>query len=142
LTKEDPATKGGEISLGGSIGDTDATVGKAYGQLIAVDPATGTIRWRYRDPYPVVGGALATGGGLVFTGNQQGYALALDAENGKVLWQFQMGAGMRSQPITFEIDGRQYVAIGSGSGGAAVAMVGEPALKTLGSGLIVFALPE
>ena len=87
----------------------------------------------------MVGGALATGGGLVFTGNQQGYALALDSETGKVLWRFQMGAGMRSQPITYRIDGRQYVAIGSGSGGAAVALVGEPPLRTLGSGLMVFA---
>ena len=141
LTKESPATKAGEISLGGSIGDTDATLGRAYGQLVAVDPATGKIHWRYRDPYPMVGGALATAGGLVFTGNQQGFALALDERTGKVLWKFQMGAGMRSQPVTFRIVGRQYVAIGSGSGGAAVAMVGEPPLRSQGSALMVFALP-
>lgn len=142
LTKESPATKGGEISLGGSIGDTDGTEGKAYGQLVAIEPATGAVDWRYRDPYPMVGGALATASGLVFTGNQQGHALALDTATGEVLWRFQMGAGMRSQPVAYEIDGRQFIAIGSGSGGAAVAVVGEPPLRTFGSALFVFALPR
>ena len=142
LTKESPITKAGDISLGGSIGDTDATAGRAHGQLTAIEPASGKIKWRYRDHYPMVGGALATGGGLVFTGNQEGFALALDASTGKLLWKFQMGAGMRSQPITYRIGDRQYVAIGSGSGGAAVALVGAPPLRTMGSALMVFALPR
>ena len=76
------------------------------------------------------------------TGNQEGYALALDDSSGAVLWKFQTGSGIRSQPITYRIDGRQYVAIGSGTGGLAVSVVGQPKNITMGSALIVFALPK
>ena len=140
LVKEGGAFKRGDVYLGGSIGDTDGTTLKSYGHLSAIDPESGKIKWRYRDKYPLVGGALATAGGLVFTGNQEGYALALDDTSGKVLWKFQTGSGIRSQPITFKLDGRQYVAIASGTGGIAVSMIGEPPLRTLGSALLVFAL--
>ena len=84
---------------------------------------------------------MATAGGVVFSGNQQGYALALDDTTGKVLWKFQTGSTVRSQPITYTVDGRQYVAIGSGGGGLAVTLVGEVPRRTLGSTLVVFALP-
>ena len=140
LVKESGAFKRGDVYLGGSIGDTDGTTLKSYGHLSAIDPESGKIKWRYRDKYPLVGGALATAGGLVFTGNQEGYALALDDTSGKVLWKFQTGSGIRSQPITFKLEGRQYVAIASGTGGIAVSMIGEPPLRTLGSALLVFAL--
>ena len=140
LVKEGGAFKRGDVFLGGSIGDTDGTTLKSYGHLSAIDPESGKIKWRYRDKYPLVGGALATAGGLVFTGNQEGYALALDDTSGKVLWKFQTGSGIRSQPITFKLEGRQYVAIASGTGGIAVSMIGEPPLRTLGSALLVFAL--
>ena len=140
LVKEGGAFKRGDVYLGGSIGDTDGTTLKSYGHLSAIDPESGKIKWRYRDKYPLVGGALATGGGLVFTGNQEGYALALDDTSGKVLWKFQTGSGIRSQPITFKLEGRQYVAIASGTGGIAVSMIGEPPLRTLGSALLVFGL--
>ena len=142
LVKEGGAFKRGDVFLGGSIGDTDGTTLKSYGHLSAIDPESGNIKWRYRDKYPLVGGALATGGGLVFTGNQEGYALALDDMSGKVLWKFQTGSGIRSQPITFKLDRRQFVAIASGTGGIAVSMIGEPPLRTLGSALLVFALPR
>ena len=142
LSKEVSGMHPGDPSFGGSLGDSYATLGKAYGHLTAIDPATGEIKWRYRDNYPMVGGALATGGGVVFTGNQEGYALALDEDTGRVLWKFQTGSGVRSQPITYRIAGRQYVAIGSGTGGLAVSVVGQPKNITMGSALIVFALPK
>jgi alcohol dehydrogenase (cytochrome c) len=142
LAKEGSEMKPGDPSFGGSLGDSYATLGKAYGHLTAIDPASGKIKWRYRDKYPMVGGALATAGGVIFTGNQEGYALALDQDSGKVLWKFQTGSGIRSQPITYRINGRQYVAIGSGTGGLAVSVVGQPQEITLGSALVVFALPK
>ncbi len=142
LSKEEAGMHPGDPSFGGSLGDSYATLGKAYGHLTAIDPATGKIKWRYRDNYPMVGGALATGGGVIFTGNQQGYALALDQDSGKVLWKFQTGSGVRSQPVSYRINGRQYVAIGSGTGGLAVSVVGQPEKFTLGSALVVFALPK
>ena len=127
---------------GGGPGVMQGEDGSSYGHLSAIDPASGKIVWRYLDEYPMVGGAMATAGGLVFTGNQQGYALAFDDTSGEVLWKFQTGSTIRSQPTTYAIDGRQYVAIGSGGGGLAVTLVGEPPIRTLGSTLVVFALPE
>lgn len=142
LAKEGSEMVPGNPSFGGSLGDSDATAKTAYGHLTAIDPVSGKIHWRYRDNFPMVGGALSTAGDLVFTGNQQGWALALDADNGKVLWKFQTGSGVRSQPVSYEIDGRQYVAIGSGTGGLAMQVVGQPEIVTYGSALIVFALPK
>ena len=90
----------------------------------------------------MMGGALATAGGLVFSGNLEGLALAFDAATGEPLWQFQTGSAMRAQPVTYKAGGRQYVAIPSGGGGLAVTLVGEPPLTSKGSALLVFALPE
>ncbi len=141
MIKEDTPFKAGDVMLGGGFGDTDAEQGVAYGHVSAIDPATGEIKWRFRDKYPLVGGALATGGGVVFTGNQDGEALALDDSSGKLLWKFQTGSAVRSQPVTYQVGTRQYVAIGSGAGGMAVTIIGEPPLRTLGSALVVFTLP-
>lgn len=142
MEKESVVFVGGAPFWGGGPGLTQGETGEAYGHLSALDPVTGEIAWRYEDPWPLVGGALATGGGLVFTGNQDGHALALDDRTGEVLWKFQTGAMMRSQPVTWKDGGRQYVAIGSGGGGIAVAIIGQKPLSTLGSALVVFALPE
>lgn len=132
----------GEPYWGGGPGVTEGEDGSSYGIFLAIDAATGKIRWRHKDPHPFFGGALATGGGLVFSGNQTGYALAFDAQTGDVVWKFQTGSSIRSQPVTWEADGRQYVAIGSGSGGVVPGFMGTPEVVTTGSALIVFALPE
>ena len=127
---------------GGGPGKTQGDDGSSYGHLSAIDPSTGEIKWRYQDEYPMMGGALATAGGLVFSGNLEGLALAFDAATGEMLWQFQTGSSMRAQPITYKAGGRQYVAIPSGGGGLAVTLAGEPPLTSKGSALLVFALPE
>ncbi len=132
----------GQPFWGGGPGVTQGEEGTAYGKFSAIDPSTGKIKWEYKDRYPLVGGALATGGGVVFTGNQTGYALALDDTTGKLLWKFQTGSMVRGQPITYKIDGRQYVALASGGGGIAVSIIGEAPSVTLGSALAVFALPQ
>ena len=100
------------------------------------------MKWRYKDDYPLVGGTMATAGGLVFTGDQKGYALAFDDTSGELLWKFQTGSTVRGQPATYKVNGRQYVAIPSGGGGLAVSLVGENPLASKGSTLFVFALPE
>lgn len=127
---------------GGGPGDTQADDGSSYGHLSAIDPTTGEVKWRYKDDYPLVGGTLATAGGLVFTGNQSGYALAFDDTSGELLWKFQTGSTVRGQPITYKIGGRQYVAVPSGGGGLVVSIVGEHPLTSKGSALVVFALPQ
>jgi alcohol dehydrogenase (cytochrome c) len=126
---------------GGGPGITQAEDGSAYGHLSAIDPATGKIKWRYKDQWPMVGGTLATAGGLIFTGNQAGYALAFDDTTGKELWKFQTGSMIRSQPVTYKQGGTQFVAVPSGGGGIAVAIVGENPKVTKGDALVVFALP-
>ncbi len=127
---------------GGGPGATQADDHSGYGHLTAIDPTTGAIKWRYRDSYPMVGGTLATAGGLVFTGSQTGHALAFDDTTGQLLWKFQTGSTVRGQPVTYKIGNRQYVAIPSGGGGLAVSIVGENPLGTKGSAVTVFALPQ
>jgi alcohol dehydrogenase (cytochrome c) len=126
---------------GGGPGETQGEDGSAYGHLSAIDPATGKIKWRYKDRWPMVGGTLTTAGGLVFTGNQSGYALAFDDTSGKELWKFQTGSMIRSQPVTYKIGDTQYVAVASGGGGIAVAIIGENPKVTKGDALVVFAIP-
>ena len=132
----------GEPYWGGSPGITEGEDQSSYGNIVAVDARTGEIAWRHRNEYPFFAGALSTGGSLVFSGNQEGYALALDADTGELLWQFQTGSAIRSQPITWQVDGRQYIAIGSGAGGIVPSFMGMPELRTTGSALVVFALPR
>ena len=127
---------------GGGPGTMQGEDGSSYGHLSAIDPATGKTKWRYKDDYPLVGGTLATAGGVVFTGNQAGYALAFDDTTGKPLWKFQTGSMVRGQPITYKLGGTQYVAVPSGGGGIAVAIIGEHPKVTKGSALVVFALPK
>ena len=127
---------------GGGPGKTEADDQSSYGHLSAVDVSSGAVKWRYKDDYPLVGGTMATAGGLVFTGDQKGYALAFDDTTGELLWKFQTGSTVRGQPATYKVNGRQYVAIPSGGGGLAVSLVGENPLASKGSTLFVFALPE
>ena len=81
------------------------------GQFVAMDVTTNTAAWRVQWPDQCYSGSAATAGGLVFTGRNDGRLIALDAENGALLWEFQTGAGINAPPSVFEHDGRQYVAI-------------------------------
>lgn len=116
------------------------------GALKAFDPKTGEIKWEYHNPAPLWGGVLATKGGLVFTGTPEGYLKAFDAETGKELWKFQTGSGIVSSPITWEMDGEQYIGVASGWGGAVPLWGGEVAkyVKYLNQGgsFWVFKLPK
>jgi alcohol dehydrogenase (cytochrome c) len=130
----------GQMFLGGSPDNIDVKAGKAFGHLSAIDVATGEVRWRYQDSLPMMGGTLSTEGGVVFTGNQSGFALAMNAETGEVVWRFRLGAGVRSQPVAYRADGRVFVAIGSGNG-TFVASTGAPTIIPEGGHLHVFTLP-
>lgn len=127
---------------GGGPGATQADDQSSYGHLSAIDPTTGAIKWRYKDEYPLVGGTMTTAGGLVFTGNQMGYAMAFNDTTGELLWKSQTGSPVRGQPTSYKVGGRQYVAVPSGGGGLAVTIVGENPLGTKGSAVVVYALPR
>ncbi|MGU3537374.1 outer membrane protein assembly factor BamB family protein [Methylobacterium sp. A54F] len=110
----------------------------SFSTLTAVDLARGgRIAWSVKAESRLSGGTLATAGGLVFSGEEDGYLDAHDARDGRVLWRFQCGAGISGPPITYAVDGRQYVAVAAGG-----------ASFTKGSGfgtgdaLVVFALPD
>ena len=84
------------------------------GNFVGFDVVNRKVLWRVVSPAPFWAGAVATSSGLVFTGDMRGYFMAIDAERGEVLWQFQTGSGIIGSPITYELDGVQYVAVPSG----------------------------
>jgi len=86
-----------------------------WGHISAIDVSTGEIKWRHKTNFPQWGGCLTTAGGLVFAGDLEGRFMALSAENGEVLWDFQTGSGVLAPPITYQLDGVQYVVVASGA---------------------------
>jgi PQQ-dependent dehydrogenase (methanol/ethanol family) len=102
----------GKLWLGGAFkavpGETQA------GNVTAVDYNTGKIRWQVKTPEPMIGGILATAGGLVFTGEANGRFRAYDAKDGKVLWTFHAGAGVNAPPSSYTVGGKQYIVVGAG----------------------------
>lgn len=116
------------------------------GTLRAIDPQTGKIAWEHKEQFPLWAGTLTTAGGLLFTGTSDGYVKAFDQKTGKELWKFQTGSGVISVPITWEMDGEQYVGIQSGYGGAVPLWGGDMAELTKqvsqGGSMWVFKLPK
>lgn len=94
------------------------------GALTAWDAALARPAWSIKEDLPVWSGTLATGGDVVFYGTMDGWFKAVDARNGNLLWQFKTGSGIVGQPVTYRgLDGKQYVAVLSGVGGWAGAVV-------------------
>ena len=92
--------------------------GEPIGHMDAIDPLTGKQRWRAPLwEHPQWSAMLATAGGLLFTGEETGEFIAVDADTGKTVWQFQTGSGINAQPITYTHNGKQYLTILSGLGG-------------------------
>ncbi len=105
-----------------------------YGTFTAVDLNTGKLAWQNKVEQPMMGGSLATAGNLVFTGEGNGRVDAFDARTGKLLWHFVGGAGCNSAPMTYMLDGTQYIAVACGGN----FQLGYP----LGDALLVFSLPR
>ncbi|MDI5934537.1 PQQ-dependent methanol/ethanol family dehydrogenase [Halomonas kalidii] len=97
------------------------------GVLRAMDPKTGEEVWRHENRAPLWGGVMATAGNLVFTGTPEGYLKAFDARTGEELYRFNTGSGVVGTPITWTMDGEQYVSVASGWGGAVPLWGGEVA---------------
>ncbi|MDT7683236.1 MAG: hypothetical protein QOG57_3546, partial [Pseudonocardiales bacterium] len=111
------------------------------GSVSAFD-AGGEEKWRWRAKLPMCASTLATGGDLVFAGEPSGEFNALDARTGEQLWRFQCGSGHHSSPMSYSVDGRQYIAVPVGWGGWAEGFLPGMLGAGHGSALIVFALPE
>ena len=100
----------GRIYMGGTV-QSDKT---SQGWITAVDASTGAVRWKYRSSRPVVGAVTTTAGGLVFGGELTGSFIALDARSGDVLYRFNTGGPIGAGIVTYELGGKQYVAVMSG----------------------------
>jgi alcohol dehydrogenase (cytochrome c) len=114
--------KPGTVFTGGAGRVIDAD--NARGGIRALEATTGKLQWEFKLLTQPYAGVLSTGGGLVFSGAEEGNFFALDAQNGKLLWELQLGAAIKANPVSFAVDGKQYVAI------------------TAGSALFVFGLPS
>lgn len=129
---EDAAYPGGsKLWLGGAFKTIAAE--QQWGKLSAVNIDTGKVAWDYKTEQPLIGGVLATAGGLVFNGEGNGLFRAFDASTGKKLWEFQCGAGVNAPAVSYTIHGKQYVAVAAG---------GNTQLDfKRGNTVLVFALP-
>ena len=119
------------------------------GEFLAMRAATGEVMWRQRRATPFSTAALTTGGGLVFVGDWDRFVFAYDAETGEQLWQTRLALMTNGFPITYAVNGKQYVAV---SAGASIgqsnwmdilprALVPEKRNPRVGNGIYVFALP-
>jgi alcohol dehydrogenase (cytochrome c) len=121
---------------------------RGYGRILAMNAETGDEVWQAKMRSPVMSGMLATAGDVVFAGTPEGEFMALHAKTGQELWKHRVGSGIVGGPITYAVDGKQYVAVPSGFGGwvgwATIGEGGAPHLKNYpkGGSLHVFALPN
>ena len=97
--------------------NSQAPASKPFGRLIAWDPVAQKEAWRQEQISPWNGGTLTTAGNLVFQGTADGRFIAYDAKSGEKLWSASVGTGIVAPPVTYEIDGTQYVSVAVGWGG-------------------------
>lgn len=122
----------GLIRLGSSFANVPG--GVQDGTLTAIDVNTGKMVWNQTLPQPMMGGALATAGNLVFSGEGNGWFDAFDATSGKLLWRFSLGAGVNAPPVAYQVNGHEYVAVAAGGN----FQIGYP----LGDAVAIFTLPK
>jgi alcohol dehydrogenase (cytochrome c) len=123
--------------------------GGHLGEFRAMNVRTGSTMWTVRTPSPMNTAALTTAGGLVFAGDWDRYFYAYDAKSGAVLWQTRLTTSAQGYPIAYAVNGRQYIAVPAGAGGASWSTQIAPDLRPDirrppggGNALFVFALPE
>jgi PQQ-dependent dehydrogenase (methanol/ethanol family) len=103
---------GSKLWLGGAFKVIPSE--KQWGRVAAVDVDSGKIKWKHDTEQPLIGGGLATAGGLYFFGEGNGSFNALDSATGKKLWNFNCGAGANAMPVSYMVNGKQYIAMGCG----------------------------
>lgn len=108
------AYEAGHAFYGSAYFPNDATQ-PFWGALRALDPSTGKLAWEWKHGSPSWSGVLSTAGRIVFTGDAEGNFIALDAKSGKALWHFQCGASVVAGPMTYAVDGKQYVVVAAGA---------------------------
>jgi len=86
-----------------------------YGVVRALDPQTGEKKWEFKMNDVTASGILTTASDLLFTGGREGFFQVLDARNGKLLWKVATGGEIAMGPMTYQVNGKQYVAFAAGS---------------------------
>jgi PQQ-dependent dehydrogenase (methanol/ethanol family) len=131
-------------NIGGDFlysGETSGDEVPFSGHLVAWDPVGQREAWRVEHPQPLSGGTLSTAAGLVFQGRADGSFRAYRADDGVVLWEFSQETGIGAAPITYAVDGTQYIAVLAGWGGPEVLLNTGLGEGSIGPGrLLVFAL--
>jgi len=113
------------------------------GHLEALDLATGKVEWMHRQRATEVSSVLATAGAVVFDGQMDRTFRAVDATDGKVLWQIRLNSAPKSSPVTYTVDGKQYIAVVAGGAvlNTGAGPTAELTVPTDGETLWVFGLP-
>jgi alcohol dehydrogenase (cytochrome c) len=96
---------------GGRASAANRTEAEGYGAVRALDPKTGDKKWEFKMVDYTEAGVLTTGSDLLFSGGREGHFFALDARNGTLLWRANLGGTVAGGPMTFAVDGKQYVAV-------------------------------
>jgi glucose dehydrogenase len=121
----------------GAIVKMYAGPGGNRGAVIAWNPTNGKIEWTHPERFPAWGGTLTTKGGVTFYGTMDGFFKALDTKTGKELWSQHMPSGIIGNPIAFERNGKEYVAVLDGVGGwAAIGLAAGLKNPTQGLGAV------
>ncbi|HTW85537.1 MAG TPA: PQQ-binding-like beta-propeller repeat protein [Candidatus Sulfotelmatobacter sp.] len=103
----------GQLRLGSAFTNV-APGGLQDGRLVAINVDTGKVDWTHMTKQPLIGGALATAGGLVFYGEGDGTFAAVNARTGQVIWHYGLGAGVNAPPVSYSVGGKQYIAVAAG----------------------------
>ena len=147
FVREQPPQEG-KLYSGGFWRMKKPVGGENFSSIAAFDPVTGKKQWEHSYKYVLLASILATAGDLIFSGDPEGNFFALEARSGKKLWSFQTGSGHRGSAVSYEVEGRQYIATPSGWGsllGGFLALFPELPEATsprTGSTIFAFALPE
>ena len=108
-----------------------ANINRVTGNLSIVDPGTNEMKRRIELPYPINSGVVSTGGGVVVTAMLDGTVLVFDDTTWEELWSINVGTGFSAPPMTYAVDGRQYIAIASGISGVGKAKLSRsPEMRT------------
>ena len=120
-----------------------ATGTDKVGTLFAISVETGKTVWRY-DQRAGMMSSVATGGGLIFTGDTNGHFRAFDDQTGAVLWDINLGSPVTGYPISYAVNGKQYVAVSVGNSlvSSGLNRLTPELLPSNSSNIFVFALPE
>jgi PQQ-dependent dehydrogenase (methanol/ethanol family) len=103
----------GHLRLGSAFKNV-APGGVQDGRFVAVNMDTGRVAWTAMLPQPLIGGALVTGGNLALMGEGNGWFDAFDATSGRKVWRYNLGAGVNAPPVSYMVDGVQYIAVAAG----------------------------